>query len=72
VARPHEAGARLAIRLSGTHLELRSDGQPVQSGVIECASNDAVGLGALYVVRDVGERSQAILVYGDGNTSDLE
>ncbi len=51
---------------------LRSDGQAVQSGVIECASNSAVGLGAVDEVLDVGECSRAFLLHGDGNTGDLE
>jgi hypothetical protein len=54
------------------HLELRSDGQQVQSGVIECASNNAVGLRALYEVLDIFERGRAILLHGDGNASGLE
>jgi hypothetical protein len=54
------------------HLELRSDGQLIQSGVIECALNSAVGLGALYEVLDIFERSRAILLHRNGNTGGLE
>ena len=53
-------------------LRLRRNRQPVQSGVIECAANNAVGLCALDEVLDVRQRSRAIFLHRDGNTGSLE